>query len=720
MKKVPILFLLALISFNLYAQKLPTIPKKMNRPTVALVLSGGGAKGFAHVGVLKVLEEEGIPIDLIVGTSIGSLVGGFYASGYSADSLLYLIKQQNWDSILSDNVHRKYLTANNRITKERYLISLPIKEKKLIIPQGAMSGQNVVNLFGGLTANFPSNGNFMNLPIPFASVTGDITTGDEIVITKGNLPYAMYSSMAIPGVFEPARIDDKVLVDGGVVNNFPVDVARKMGADIVIGVDLRDEYFTADEINSVGDVISNLINIYSKGKDIYLPLCDIRIQPDVSGYTASSFTQEACDTLYLRGIASALEEIEEIRNLKSKYSLEKKDISQRYIKQNKWYITDIKFDCDQKYNDDYFTKIVDLPLNSTYNYNDIKAAIDRLYGLGGFKSVYFSLEESKEGKVLVFNMKSESTVRQSIGFRVNTTEIAALLLNLTWKDYSRSIGSVSLSTELSANPGLQAVVETNWQRFPDIGIKYNLKYQDFAVYQDGKRAYKTDLLYTSGKIYLEQRFSDTRMGISVQEEFSRGNMPEKSKFLLTGTSAYFAADNLDDFYFPSRGTNTYLDLTFDFDNYQSGYASSYLSLSSENFIPLNKRFTLLANIYSRIIFSLEYPSVRTTLVGGESFSRYLPYHFPFLGMPPVVAVEPYSSIAASGLRFSLSKTSFLTLQLNVLQQGNDESIIIRNKTIFGGGIKYDIKTPIGPLDIAIGASNYQNRPSFSANLGLWF
>lgn len=722
MKKIALPLLLLLASLlPLQAQKLPVIPKNPNRPTVAVVLSGGGAKGFSHVGVLQVLEEEGIPIDLIVGTSIGSLVGGFYAAGYQSDSLLYLMRQQNWDSLLTDGVNRKYLSNFGRNQQQRYLISLPIKEKKLIIPQGAMRGQNVVNLFAGLTANFPPDGDFMKLPIPFACVACDITTGEEVVMTKGNLPYAMYSSMAIPGVFEPSRMGQQVLVDGGVINNFPVDVAKNMGADIVIGVDLRDDYFSAEQINSVGAVVSNLINIYGKAKDVYLPLCDVRILPDISGYSAASFNSEACDSLYLRGMAAAQEKINELRALKKKYKLpDPQKTSQQYIKTKKWHITKIQFNCDSKYNQDFLTQIVDLPLHTSYNFTQIKEAVDRLYGLGGFKSVYFSLADSRAGKTLTFDIQSQSTITQSVGLRVNTSEVAALLLSLTWKDYAKSLGLVSLSAELSANPGFQAIIESNWRRFPNLGFEYNLKYQDYTIYQDGKRAYKSDLFFTSGRAYLEQRFSDMRMGISIQEEFYQGNMPDYGHALFTGASAYFSVDNLDDYYFPRRGTNTSFDLTFDSDNYRGGKVSSYLSLSSENWIPLSKKVTLLSNLYSRVVLSKENPPVKTTLVGGEAYSRYLPYHFPFLGMAPVSQADFYSAIFAAGFRFQVMETHHLTLLFNTLQQGNENTLLLKNKAVYGGGVKYSVKTIIGPIDVAFGISNYQKRPSFSANLGLWF
>ncbi|MFV0290321.1 MAG: patatin-like phospholipase family protein [Mangrovibacterium sp.] len=724
MKKLVKIILMTMLLFSstiVKAQSLPVIPKNPNRPTVALVLSGGGAKGFSHIGVLKVLEEEGIPIDLIVGTSIGSLVGGFYAMGYNVDSLMSLIHQQNWDSLLTDAVDRKYISVNERMLNQRYLVSLPIKEKKLIIPEGAMKGQNVVNLFSGLTANFPSNGDFMQLPIPFASVAADITSGDEVVMTSGNLPLSMYSSMAVPGVFEPARIGNQVLVDGGVVNNFPVDVAKNMGADIIIGVDLRDEYSKAEEINTVGDVVFNLINIYSKAKDLYLPLCDVRIFPDLKGYSAASFSNEACDTLYERGIVAAKGKINEIRALKKKYKLQPKaEIDSQYIAQDKWYITEVDFKGDELHNKEFLSRVIDMPLNCWYSYSEIKVAIDRIYGLGSFKSVYFSLEQNSNGETLVLNLTSQSSTRQNIGLRVNTTEVAALLLNLTWKDYSRALGYFSVAAELSANPGFQAVAETNWLNIPDLGFKFNIKRQDFYLFDNGTKKIKSDLLYTYGKIYMEQRLNYLRIGVSMQEEYYDGNMGDDFSSFFTGASAYLSIDNLDDFYFPTKGSNVYLDFTAEMDNETGHAAASNLMMTAENWIPISHRFTGFLNLYGRVALRKNQPDIKRTLVGGEQYSKYMPYQFPFLGIPPVTRVEANAGILAMGVRFNLVKSHYLTLQFNTLHQVNEEVVYMNDATIYGGGVKYSLKTVIGPLDVAFGLSNFSNRPSFSANLGLWF
>ena len=278
-RKLLTLILLLFCSFWSQAQA-------SERPKVALVLSGGGAKGFAHLGVLKVLEEEKIPIDIVVGTSIGSIVGGLYAIGYTADDIIKLAKEGNWPELLSDYVPRRELGQTSKTEQQRYVITLPVAENKFpTLPSGMVNGQNVLNLFCGLTANLPENADFTKFPVPFSCVGNDLETGKEIVMTEGFLPTAIFASMAIPGVFVPGKHNGYLLVDGGLVNNFPTDVAKKMGADIIIGVDLRKDLYQADQIGSLDKLTNQIINFYSLNKDsINNSLCDVIIRPDITGY----------------------------------------------------------------------------------------------------------------------------------------------------------------------------------------------------------------------------------------------------------------------------------------------------------------------------------------------------------------------------------------------------------------------------------------------------
>ena len=206
------------------------------RKKVGLVLSGGGAKGMAHIGALKVIEEAGIPIDYVVGTSMGSIIGGLYSIGYTPEQMDSMVRKQDWAFLLSDKIPRSEMNLMERESDEKYVISVPFSKSSIKeVAGGVIKGQNIANLFSELTLGYHNKIDFNKLPTPFACVSEDLVTGEEYVFHKGVLATAMRASMAIPGVFTPVRLDSMVLIDGGVTNNYPVNIARQMGADVIIG-----------------------------------------------------------------------------------------------------------------------------------------------------------------------------------------------------------------------------------------------------------------------------------------------------------------------------------------------------------------------------------------------------------------------------------------------------------------------------------------------------
>ena len=278
---------------------LPLLLMAQERPKVAVVLSGGGAKGTAHIGALKVIEKAGIPIDYVVGTSMGAIVGGLYAIGYTPEQLDSMVNAQNWKFVLSDAPNPKDVLLDDRLRSERYVLSIPFTLKSADISDaGIIKGKNIAQLFSVLTEGYQDSVNFSRLPIPFACVSENLVDGSEVVFHRGVLATAMRSSMSIPGVFAPVNLNGRVLVDGGMVNNYPVDVALQMGADIIIGVDVQSPLLDAGQLKSVKDIFGQIINLQGEKKyQENLRKTDLHIKVDVSGYSAASFTKEAIDTL---------------------------------------------------------------------------------------------------------------------------------------------------------------------------------------------------------------------------------------------------------------------------------------------------------------------------------------------------------------------------------------------------------------------------------------
>ena len=288
------------------------------RKKVGLVLSGGGAKGAAHVRVLQVLEEAEIPIDYIAGTSMGAIVGGLYAIGYTPAELDSLLCTQDWLSLLSDQIGRENQYYSERQHTDRYIARYSLSQESRVIPAGILPGESVMNMLNELTIGYHEMESFDDLPIPFACVSYDIVTGEEYVSRSGSLPMAIRASMSIPAAFLPVRTDSMILVDGGVYNNFPVDVVRQMGAEIVIGVDLYDGPYTIDEMGNMAEIFNQLTNFLGEEKyEINKDDVDLLLRPNLEGFSAASFTKAAIDTILMRGEEVARENWEEILALRT-------------------------------------------------------------------------------------------------------------------------------------------------------------------------------------------------------------------------------------------------------------------------------------------------------------------------------------------------------------------------------------------------------------------
>ena len=314
---------------------------RKHRPTVALVLSGGGAKGAATIGALQYMKKYDFPIDIVAGTSVGGLIGGLYALGYTPSELESLIRTTNWDMAMSDKVDKSYIPYSRLRYKEKYLLSIPfyyksddyrrfIKgdaslsdglprkfdigattdevKKNLLgsLPSGFVYGQNVNQIFTSRTVGYSDSLDFAKLPIPFVSVATDMVSCKAKIWHSGSINTALRSTMSIPGLFVPVRTEGMILVDGGMRNNYPANLVKRMGADIVIGIDLAGASPSAEQIQNLGDILMQSMDLFSNdAREYNLPLFDVSIHPDLTGYNMLSFNRQAVDTLYARGYRAA-------------------------------------------------------------------------------------------------------------------------------------------------------------------------------------------------------------------------------------------------------------------------------------------------------------------------------------------------------------------------------------------------------------------------------
>ncbi|KPN75224.1 patatin [Shewanella sp. Sh95] len=388
------------------------------RPKIGLVLSGGGAKGAAHVGVLKILEEHHIPVDYIAGTSIGAYVAGMYALGYSASEVETIMMGVDWDSGYSDTIPRNVLSYRDKQLRDRYNIPLNIgyNEGEVRAPSGLLRGQTMSQLLRQSTDLVQQFGDFDALAIPYRAVATDLETSLPVVIDHGSLVKAMQASATVPGALQPTQIDGKLLVDGGIANNMPVDVVKAMGADIIIAVDIGSPLVKKDKLNStiaVLDQLSNfLTNASTEKQKQLLTDKDVLIRPAIDALSTTDFTimplaltlgKEAANGQLdkLQGMSVSAEEYAAyVDAKKAKGKLLMADVAHP--------IKEIVFDNQSKVSLNLLKETLDLKAGQAVTKDELNEALKRIYALNKFERVDAEFVEGEEGRVLTVTTRAKS------------------------------------------------------------------------------------------------------------------------------------------------------------------------------------------------------------------------------------------------------------------------------------------------------------------------
>ena len=288
----------------------------LNRPKVGLVLSGGGARGFAHVGTLHLIDSLNIPIDYIAGTSMGGVIGALYSIGYDAVEIERLIKSMEWDQFFSDDPPREMVPYYERKNDGRFQLEFEIKDGRPVAPDGLVSGQKILLALSEFTYAYENVEHFDDLPIPFRCVTVDLVTGNEVVLESGSLAKAIRATMSIPTLFDPVEWGDSLLIDGGLLNNIPVDVVKAMGADIVITSNVGRSMRSHDELNTLVEILEQSLFISEyKREAVNLKLSDLTISPRLGHLNAADFSSKNVGDIIEAGVLAANQQHENLEKL---------------------------------------------------------------------------------------------------------------------------------------------------------------------------------------------------------------------------------------------------------------------------------------------------------------------------------------------------------------------------------------------------------------------
>ena len=717
---------------------------------VGLVLSGGGAKGLAHIGVLRAIEEAGVRIDYIGGTSIGAIVGALYASGYSVQQLDSIFSSVDYNTIIQDEIPRKAKTFYEKKESEKYALTLPFDNFEVSFPSGLSKGQNVYNLMSKLTAHVNDIDDFSKLPIPFFCIATNVETGKMVVLDKGYLPRAVTASGALPSLFSPVMIDDMLLVDGGVVNNYPIDEVRAKGMDVIIGVDVQDGLKDRSQLKSIFDLLVQ-INIFRTVNEMKTkrPKTDIYIHPEIDDFSVVSFSEsrKIIETGAVEG-AKFREDLEAL-SAQQKY-LPKKKVE--FLERNSFYISNVEIKGNEKYTRAYVLGKLKLKVPAEVTYEEFSEGVNNLSATGSFQDIDYRIIPQGNGKFNISFTLRENKSKTFLRFGAHYDELyqSAALINITRKRFLTNNDIASLDLVLGDNLrynfnyyidkgfywsiGFNSSLDT-FDKDVEIGFaapeiseesntgvnKINLEYMDLTNQFYVETLFKRTFLLGGG---LEQKwikyFSET---IGIDEDNNPRTVFENSNYF--NAFAYLKLDTYDNSFFPKSGV--FFNGDFHVYAFASGKNKDFKSFSIAK-AKMGYARTLFKNVSGVL-----------TSEGGFKIGNDGTHSFDFLlggyGYKELNNIMPLYGYEALSLRgntylktditfdFEFLKKNHLNLSANIAKVGDDlfeSGQWIESIDYIGYAVGYGLETFLGPLEVKYSFSPEREAGEWHISAGFRF
>ncbi|MFH1903337.1 MAG: patatin-like phospholipase family protein, partial [Candidatus Omnitrophota bacterium] len=608
----------------------------LNRPKVGLVLSGGGARGAAHIGVLKVLEKQHIIVDYLAGTSMGAVVGGLYASGLSPEEIEEELESIDWKDVFSDAPNRQELPFRRKKDAQKYLtgVEIGVKNGKIALPKGLIAGQKLGFLLKSLTLHTTDIDEFDRLPIPFRAIAADIETGEMVVLSRGNFAEALRASMSIPGIFSPVEIDGRLLVDGGIARNLPVDVVKQMGADVVIAVDIGSTLSKREDLSTLFDVYRQVLTIMGRQNVAeqvkLLGKNDCLIRPGLGDISTADFPR-APDIIRI-GEEAALNSRESLQRYAVSPEEYQSFLKRRFLGVS--YPVSVDF-VKVKETRHVSGKIVENKLKTkaggSLNLKTLKDDLARVYGIGAFERVDFRFikDEDKQGLLisptekswgpnyLYFGMRLsddfQGTKHNNLLFNYNMTQVNPL--GAEWQTQLQIGNDGSLSSEFFQP------LDYSGRFFLAPRVEATVGFTE--VYKDGKL--KAQYQINSGKVGLDVgmelgTYGEVRLGVErrdVSADLRVGSaVPKEDSGSQAAFVGSFAFDHLDNSNFPRYGAK----IDLDFSLARRGMLGGELSYDKAIFSMMDavsyRKHTFLASLEGGTSFNSEIPFYDQFVLGG--------------------------------------------------------------------------------------------------------
>ena len=720
------------------------------RKRVAVVLSGGGAKGMAHIGVLKVLERAGIPVDIVTGTSMGSIIGGLYAIGYNANALDSLVRVQDWGYVISDREDLSNQSLSDRKKQNTYFINTNLGKKDKNAG-GIIKGKNLAELFQQLCVGYTDSIDFTrDLPIPFACVATNIIDNSEYDFHSGRLAQAMRASMAIPAAFSPVRIGDMVLVDGGLKNNFPADIARQMGADIIIGVTVQGPPKVAEDLGGTMSIISQIVDVNCKNKyDENLAITDLHFPVDTKGFNAASFTPAAIDTLIRRGEEEAMRHWDQILALKKRIGIDdsfRPTILQPLRPQvltEKRHVTGFTFE-NMTAQDERFIR----QKHHLNKLDSIDAKLQQQLTTTMRVDLFYQTAECRlvqdgDDMRVVLSASGRKSAQLHAGARFDTEEYATVQvgLDIPWKTL------IPVSTELTVRLGKRIMGRMEITGHPRYFTRpkfcYTFYRNDIDVYLNGDRDY--NMRYNQSQAELtplnfDLRHFNIQFGLRWDYMHYRSGLGSETSSQMYFENEHFISyrgrvnyNSEDNWYFPTRGvrfkaeyayvTNNFVKLNeYAPDGTKLGKTTgmSEVSANWRASFTFGSRFTLQPMVYGRLLFGNVVPTVLSNTIGGEWFSHYVEQQMPFAGIGRMESIDKQFFAAQLQAQQRIGEKHYALLKVAFGQNADKVRNLLDHRALFGVQAAYYYNTMFGPVGASLGYSNHTKSAYFFINLGYVF
>lgn len=657
-----------------------------HRKKVAVVLSGGGAFGATHVGALKVLEEIGMPIDMVVGTSMGSIVGALYSAGYNSNDIATMFHDMDWTELFLDRADQRHLTLTDRDILNSHIYQRYFFVRDSIDPQpgGVIRGTNVERTFAHYLQGYTDSIDFLHdLPRQFACVATDLVTDSAVTLTHGSLVKSLRASMSIPGLFTPVRMDSMVLVDGGSKNNFAADVARQLGADIVIG--LR---FTRGLGTEKGPKYRTIMEVMERaaGSDVSRrtreneKYCDLIIRVPVKHYTSGSFTRSALDTLMARGEKAMREHMDTLLALKARagvaadsdYSLHLRDIGH--------------------------------------------------------------LQPEADDKVGLIDTRLPHTIEASVGIRFDTEDLAAIQLHGRYFLSEKPGKELDLTVRLGLRSMLRVGFDIEPWHFKRMGVSYEFWYKYLDLYTQGKRSDNLSLIYQHANMKLfalDATNFDLELGLGWEHYHQfKPLWNEHSEVVLPSNEHYFnyhvrlRYDNEDRRYFTRRGIRAEARAAYYTDNFaqwngHTGFGA--VAALWQMTVPLAHDTHLRWGVQGRLVFGDDIPVMKHNMAGGMSQGKFFPQQMPLAGMGHVEFFDTKMVSASLRLQQRIVGQHYLLLDGSVAEHNDTLGDLFDRKPLWGIQLGYFYNSSLaGPLGATIGWNSHTHRVNFLLSLGFDF